>query len=749
MKKKVVKGLLILVSVLVVLVIGMNDELSKNYVLAAETSKADYSPNIIRHEGYSRENVAENVARAHFMESNKVIIVNRDTFSDAISATNISQGKYPVLYTHKHTVSQSTIELLEEMALDEIYILGGTFSVNETVKTQLEDRTGIKVTRIAGYSRYDANVAAINENYTKNDHVVIASGEVYSDALYGVSYANNDDAPVVLTKKNQLEKSTIEMIKKLGVKRATIIGGTLTVTKKVEDQLKGLGISHDRIAGRNRYIGSAEVARYSTGNHNNVVIASGEVFTDALISAPLAQKLDAPILLVKSNEISTDVKHFLFDNQYDISNIYIQGGTKTISKKVAQSLFTDNNLFNPIKGKKFQLDLKKFNEFSLKYINNERKKAGVAPLIYDESLQKGTNLRAYDLFQMDTVGHMRPDGTSYDRAFTYLPYYQYQHLGENAFQGRYQGADTEDIDAGRMTLEESIAYNAFIWLRMSPGHYQNMVNSSYTRYATSTYFEGANWKSKNLFNVQIFSGPEPKITIEKEVEMHDVDYADKYIEDPNLFDGLVIYDSGGELGIREVVYEVTYINGHRQGVRRKKSDKIIKEPVTAVYSVGVPNDDAIKIDTELFNTEFLKLLNEERTTLGLDPLQYEPTLQRGVNHRTDEVFKYNGSNGYRELENKTRVNGSSWLTVFDYLNNSPTIKPVEEILETQYFSKYDFERNSNKAFESKLAELTYENFKKFNQLRSDDYKGVTLSAQVEETEAIYRDVNVTLVLSTK
>ena len=97
--------------------------------------------------------------------------------------------------------------------------------------------------------------------------MVIASGEVYSDVLYGVSYANTIDAPVILTETNQLESSTIELLKDLGVQRATIIGGTLTVT--------------------------GAVANASYNNRENIVIASEEVFSDALVSAPLAQKLNA------------------------------------------------------------------------------------------------------------------------------------------------------------------------------------------------------------------------------------------------------------------------------------------------------------------------------------------------------------------------------------------------------------------------------------------------------------------------
>src|SRR5699024_10188223 len=111
------------------------------------------TPDIVRYEGYSRDNVAERVASAHFSDSNKVIIVNREKFPDAISATNISQGKYPVLYTQEGKVSDSTIKLLKSMALDEIYVLGGKLSINDSVIKHLKKATKVDVTRIAEIGR--------------------------------------------------------------------------------------------------------------------------------------------------------------------------------------------------------------------------------------------------------------------------------------------------------------------------------------------------------------------------------------------------------------------------------------------------------------------------------------------------------------------------------------------------------------------------------------------------------------------
>ena len=307
-----------------------NQSLANEVTTAQSSTKETVTPNVIRYEGQNREQVAENVAKSHFSDSKKVIIVNRDKFSDAISATNISQGKYPVLYTREGRVSDSTLELLKAMALDEIYILGGEQSVNASVVKQLKETTGVRVTRIAGSNRYVANANAVEANYKEAKHVVIASGEVYSDALYGVSYANTVNSPVVLTRTSRLDASTIDLLNELNVESVTIIGGPVTVTPAVATQLKELGIKHNRIAGENRYIGSAEVAAVSYQNPENIVVASGEVFSDALVSAPLAQKLNAPILLVRKDRMDGLVEGYLRQSQLSLENIYIQGGPLTV-----------------------------------------------------------------------------------------------------------------------------------------------------------------------------------------------------------------------------------------------------------------------------------------------------------------------------------------------------------------------------------------------------------------------------------
>lgn len=314
-------------------------------------------PVVERHQGADREEVAINVAEKHFSDAEKAIIVNQDKYTDAISATNISQGEYPVLYTRADQIGDKTLLSLGKMEnLKEIYLLGGTTSIGESIESRLTNAlSDITITRIDGADRFEANAKAIRETFMvkadgddgevkdkiTSDHVVIASGETYTDALYGVSYANTLNGPIILSKTDRLVDESVQLIKDLGTTKVTIVGGPNTVNESLIEQLEELGISEEninRIAGANRYDGSVEVARNSYENPETVLIASGDIFTDALVSAPLAQKLDAPILLVRANSIVDEVEKYLNDGIDKIKTIYIQGGPATVSEANAETI---------------------------------------------------------------------------------------------------------------------------------------------------------------------------------------------------------------------------------------------------------------------------------------------------------------------------------------------------------------------------------------------------------------------------
>ncbi|WP_019415436.1 cell wall-binding repeat-containing protein [Paenisporosarcina sp. TG20] len=83
-----------------------------------------------------------------------------------------------------------------------------------------------------------------------------------------------------------------------------------------------------RIEGESRYLTAIQVSKAGWANGSGtVIIASGENFPDALAGAPLAKKLDAPILLVKNSSVDATVLAEI--KRLGATKVIILGGTVT------------------------------------------------------------------------------------------------------------------------------------------------------------------------------------------------------------------------------------------------------------------------------------------------------------------------------------------------------------------------------------------------------------------------------------
>lgn len=103
--------------------------------------------------------------------------------------------------------------------------------------------------------------------------------------------------------------------------------------------VKAEGKSFERISGKNRYATSEAISKYGWEKADYVIIANGENFPDALCSAPLAKKYNAPILLTSKNSLSEEGEREL--KRLKPSNIILIGGEGSVSSKV-EKYISDN-----------------------------------------------------------------------------------------------------------------------------------------------------------------------------------------------------------------------------------------------------------------------------------------------------------------------------------------------------------------------------------------------------------------------
>lgn len=83
--------------------------------------------------------------------------------------------------------------------------------MSSSIESKLKE--SIKVDRIAGKDRYETSVLIAKQTYTDPVHVVMASGEVFPDAIVGAPYAAKNKYPIVFSQKNDIPNIVMDYIR--------------------------------------------------------------------------------------------------------------------------------------------------------------------------------------------------------------------------------------------------------------------------------------------------------------------------------------------------------------------------------------------------------------------------------------------------------------------------------------------------------------------------------------------------------
>jgi putative cell wall-binding protein len=196
-----------------------------------------------------------------------------------------------------------------------------------------------QVTRIAGDNRYDTSAKTALDAYPEGaETVIIARGDDqggFADALAAGCLAGVENAPILLTSTGSLPQEIEAAVKKLGAKKAYVLGGELAVSRAVADKLKSLGLEVERIQGDNRYATAAAIAAKG-GQTDTAIVVSGFAPADSLVAGPLAFSNKYPILLVDKNSVPAETKKAIAD--LGIEKIIVVGGENAVSRAVYNEL---------------------------------------------------------------------------------------------------------------------------------------------------------------------------------------------------------------------------------------------------------------------------------------------------------------------------------------------------------------------------------------------------------------------------
>lgn len=110
---------------------------------------------------------------------------------------------------------------------------------------------------------------------------------------------------------------------------------TSTVAQAMAETTATSALKGTRLYGKNRYETAAQISKAGWNSSDYVVLASGESFADALCAAPLAKKLNAPILLTEKNALDPAAKAEL--KRLNAKHVVIVGLYGAVSKSAEDS----------------------------------------------------------------------------------------------------------------------------------------------------------------------------------------------------------------------------------------------------------------------------------------------------------------------------------------------------------------------------------------------------------------------------
>ena len=262
---------------------------------------------------------------------NAVVVANGDNYADALSGAYLAKVKNaPLILVNENNMEEAKKFIYDHLskrvrkwqAKSQVYLLGGERVVPEAMKTELEEYFDFK--RIAGSDRFETNLKILKEANVRSGDLLVCSGTGYADSLA----ASASGKPIMLVD-DMLSDEQKKLIKSLDSGNVTIIGGYKSVNSNIESTCKSLAPTI-RIYGEDRYKTSLAIAKHFFKNSTSAVFAYGDNFPDGLCGGVLAEKMNAPLLLINENNYDF-AKQYVRENT--MNKFVVLGGNRMIPNR--------------------------------------------------------------------------------------------------------------------------------------------------------------------------------------------------------------------------------------------------------------------------------------------------------------------------------------------------------------------------------------------------------------------------------
>ena len=336
-----------------------------------DSSGSDSGVSVVRYGGADRYVTSLQVAEAFAADAGGslewVVLVSGRRWTDAVVAAPAAGALgAPVLMTPPGELRADALEFLQRVRVSKALVVGPDASggahgpgrgVGAKVLEALEE-AGISAERVAGNDRYGTAVAAAGRVTPgvmgeRGRTAVIASGDVFADALVAGPFAARGTHPVLLSPPGELHADVAAYLGEAGIDHVVLMGGTKALSGTVEQAVKDLGIRVSRVAGSTRYDTASEVAELAENQYSaaagepcfandTIGIARARVPFDSFSAAPLLGRLCAPLLLADPDKIPADTVAYLdaARDEHDTVRLHIFGGEAAVSQAAVDAYRT-------------------------------------------------------------------------------------------------------------------------------------------------------------------------------------------------------------------------------------------------------------------------------------------------------------------------------------------------------------------------------------------------------------------------
>jgi cell wall-associated protease len=294
--------------------------------------------------------VAASKAVTSSAEATYAVVCSGENWPDALGGSALAGALGgPVLLTPSTWVPSVVTQELQRLGVQHVYLIGGEGALSAVVERKIDAVNGVTVERLGGSNRYETAALVASETV---DAIVsggggydgssyLATGQAFPDALGAAAVAAYTGRPILLSEPNQMPSATARAIQSIEATMAYIAGGTGAVSSSVSANLTAWGVQdYERFAGSDRYSTSFRLAKHGIEEGmvwDNVAIATGMGFADALAGAVLQARTGSPLVLTRPNGLSSGADWAIRENP-DVEKVRVMGGEGAVEPVVRRQI---------------------------------------------------------------------------------------------------------------------------------------------------------------------------------------------------------------------------------------------------------------------------------------------------------------------------------------------------------------------------------------------------------------------------